>query len=400
MYPSYSQDSQDPVSIYTSHVGRVLRIEDVTIGSGKDPYMVRYRGQLVSDSEEAYDQLSESLRPLGVTPLFRWDKDRHMVLILNGRINPTPSNPWINLLLFVLTVLSVLYTGASYELQGGTPKSILEFLVTGIPYTVSLLGILLAHEFGHYLAARFHKLSVTLPYFIPLPFIGILGTMGAAIRLKEPPKNKRVLLDVGIAGPLAGLAVAIPVTLYGLSQSPVHALPADASQGLILEGNSILYLLMKFTVFGKLLPEPLSYGAMGAVGHWFSFFFTGRPLPWGGQDVLLNSVAWAGWAGLLVTALNLIPAGQLDGGHVMYVLFGQRTRALWPFILVALAVLGVFWSGWWLWAILIFFMGRVYAEPMDQITPLDPKRRLVAIIGLLIFILVFMPVPLQGLFAP
>jgi len=117
-------------------------------------------------------------------------------------------------------------------------------------------------------------------------------------------------------------------------------------------------------------------------------------MPKGGVDVTLNSVAWAGWAGLLVTALNLIPAGQLDGGHLIYVLLGRRARRLMPFILGALLLLGLVWSGWWLWAILIFILGRAYAEPLDQITTLDPRRRAIALLGLIIFILVFTPVPL------
>jgi len=116
-------------------------------------------------------------------------------------------------------------------------------------------------------------------------------------------------------------------------------------------------------------------------------------------DVLIHPVAWAGWAGLLVTALNLIPAGQLDGGHVMYVLLGKRARLLWPVILMALVALGFAWSGWWLWAGIIFFLGRIYAEPLDQVTRLDPKRRAVALAGLVIFFLVFTPVPLVQVFA-
>ena len=117
-------------------------------------------------------------------------------------------------------------------------------------------------------------------------------------------------------------------------------------------------------------------------------------MPIGGVDVTLNSVAWAGWAGLLVTALNLIPAGQLDGGHLIYVLLGRQARRLMPIILSSLLLLGLVWSGWWLWAFLIFMLGRAYAEPLDQITTLDPQRRLVALLGLIIFILVFTPVPL------
>ena len=123
-------------------------------------------------------------------------------------------------------------------------------------------------------------------------------------------------------------------------------------------------------------------------------YFTGLPLPNGGADVLLNDVAWAGWAGLLVTALNLIPAGQLDGGHLSYVLFGHNTRKFRPTILGIMLILGIFWSGWWLWAALIFFLGQTHAEPLDQITSLDPNRKAIAIFGLLLFVLVFIPVPL------
>ena len=135
---------------------------------------------------------------------------------------------------------------------------------------------------------------------------------------KEPPKNKRILLDIGIAGPLAGLVVAIPVLLLGLSLSRIDLITNLApGQGLQLEGNSILYLLSKYIIFGKWLPAPNSYSNLPPLIYWVRYFFTGQPLPWGGLDVQLNSIAWAGWAGLLVTALNLIPAGQLDGAMGM-----------------------------------------------------------------------------------
>jgi membrane-associated protease RseP (regulator of RpoE activity) len=196
----------------------------------------------------------------------------------------------------------------------------------------------------------------------------------------------------------AGLVVAIPVLLIGLSLSSVGQIPVylPQGQGLTIEGNSILYLFSKLLVFGELLPSPANYGGLTPLIYWVRYFFTGQPLPLGGVDVLLHPVAWAGWAGLLVTALNLIPAGQLDGGHVIYVLLGKRATALLPFILVALVMLGFFWAGWWLWALLIFVLGRMHAEPLDQITSLDPQRRLVAVMGLVIFFLVFTPVPLMA----
>ncbi len=193
---------------------------------------------------------------------------------------------------------------------------------------------------------------------------------------------------------MAGLLVAVPVLILGLYLSDLNQLPTRGGVGVSLEGNSILYLLAKFFVFGRLLPDPISYGNVSPFLYWIRYFFTGRPIPIGGIDVLLHPVAWAGWAGLLVTALNLIPAGQLDGGHILYVLLGRRTKNVLPIILVVLVILGTVWSGWWLWAFLIFMLGRFHAEPLDQITPLDNNRKVLALLGILIFILVFTPVPL------
>jgi membrane-associated protease RseP (regulator of RpoE activity) len=316
---------------------------------------------------------------------------------------PKRSNPWINLIFFGLTLLSMLIAGVLYGYSGpeqtdaqGYFDLISQNIGSGVPFAVSLLAILLAHEFGHYLAARYHKTDVTLPYFLPFPF-SPFGTLGAFIQLREPPRNKRVLLDIGIAGPLAGLVVAIPVLLIGLALSEVSRIPdiLHAGQVYSLEGNSILYLLAKFVVHGQWLPTPASYGNVTPIIYWLRYVFTGLPSPIGGMDVMLHPIAWAGWAGLLVTALNLIPAGQLDGGHVLYSLFGKNSRFVLPFILAGLAILGFFWQGWWLWVFLILFLGGSHAQPLDQITKLDAGRTALAVFGLIVFVLVFVPVPLQ-----
>lgn len=387
--------------ILTQIVSRFLRIDDVTTGKQEQIFLVRYRGYLYSeDSESAYNQLSENLKPYGLLPLFRIENNQHIILIAPDNFQTKPSNPWVNLVLFILTFLSVLFAGVLYTYDGPVPEDPAGILATlwmnlpiGFPFAASLLAILLAHEFGHYLAGRYHKAPVSLPYFIPFP-LSPFGTMGAFIQMKKPPKNKRILLDIGIAGPLAGLVVAIPVLLYGLSLSTIEPIIIPEGAGFQLEGNSILYLLAKFAVFGEWLPTPSDYGGVSPVLYWIRYFFTSQPLPIGGMDVFIHPIAWAGWAGLLVTALNLVPAGQLDGGHVIYVLLGEHARKLWPFILTGMVLLGLAWSGWWLWAFLLFFLGRVYAEPLDQITSLDQKRKAVAILGIIIFFLVFTPVPL------
>lgn len=382
-------------------VRRIFLIEDITEGTGKQKYILRYRGHLaLEDTASAYDMLASDLKPLGLTPLFRWEADRQAILLVPGMPQVKPSNPVVNLVLGILTILSVLLAGATYGIAGPLPANPLEaagvMLQQGWPFAVSLLAILGAHEFGHYLAGRFHGVHVTLPYFIPFPF-SPFGTMGAFINMKEPPKNRRILLDIGLAGPLAGMIIAVPVLLLGLSLSNLDRLPAILPPGQMwqLEGNSLLYLLGKFLIFKQWLPLPTSYGNLPPLLYWVRYFFTGRPVPFGGTDVILHPVAWAAWAGFLVTSLNLIPAGQLDGGHMLYVLVGRKwAERILPFVLVAVVVLGFFWNGWWLWAVLIFFLGRTFAEPLDQITPLDPTRRWLAILALILFILVFTPVPL------
>lgn len=391
------------IDILNAIVGRVFRYTDVTLGDPKQGYYVRYRGQLTLDSIPAYDQLAEALRPHELLPLFRKDRDGSHVILL---VPPLPKRKRttkisLNIAMFLLTLVSVMLAGVEVPANTSLPEDLpgqLKFLFanlfSGWPFAVALLSILLAHEFGHYIAGRIRKVDVSLPFFIPLPF-SMLGTMGAFINMRSIPRNKRDLLDIGLAGPLAGLIVAIPVLFIGLSLSSLGTITRDVGNAVnYIEGNSILYLLAKYLVFGQLLPAPQTYGAFSPVVYWLLYFFTGAPIPYGGTDVFIHPVALAGWAGLLVTALNLIPAGQLDGGHILYTLFGERLRKTLPFIIGALGVMGIFWSVWWLWAVILLIFGRVHAEPLDQITELDPRRKALAWLMILVFFLTFSPVPM------
>jgi len=200
--------------------------------------------------------------------------------------------------------------------------------------------------------------------------------------------------------------VAIPVLFYGLSIShlgPIEAAPAGLSGW--LEGNSLFYLFAKYLVFGKLLPEPVSTGGLSTVVYWVKYFLTAHPIPLGGVDVQISSVALAGWGGLLVTALNLMPVGTLDGGHVVHGLFGEKARRIFPvmigllitlsFLPAVLALsLASFNFSWLLWGLILFWLGNVRAQPMDDITPLDPKRRALGFFILIIFVLLFTPIPM------
>ncbi len=361
--------------------------DDAVAMTPHDRHLRIFEGRLRGDSEKAYNELDKMLAPHDQLALFRNCTDSpqgapHEIHIVTGRVSPVEGRPWLNLVLLVLTALSVLFAGASYGIAGLDPElqrqAIQEVVVNGqvvtviprlseiwrgYPYALSLMLILGAHELGHYFAARRHGHSVSLPYFIPLPLIG-LGTMGAVIRSREPMRNRKVLIDIGAAGPLAGMAFAVPILVIGLITSDVELI----TSGGFREGNSLLYALLKILALGQFYPTAT-------------------------QDVVINQMAFAGWLGLFVTALNLIPVGQLDGGHVMYSLFGQQARRIYYPVLVGMVVLALISQMWLIWVIILMLIGRLYAPPLDDITPLDPRRRVMALLTLAIFVLVFVPVP-------
>ena len=407
--------SYPDLDVLRSQVSRIFRIDDVTAGNPRE-WIVRYRGQLLGDdSAAAYDQLAEAVRPYGITPLFRKGEDgRHVIYLAPAlQIPKSSSRIVINIVLFILTVLSMMFTAV--DIPPETAASLdgagyllykIEHLLSGWPFALSMMAILFAHEMGHYLTCRYYKVPATPPFFIPAPDLSPLGTFGAFIAMRGIPKNKRILFDVGVAGPLAGFVIAIPVLLYGLSIShlgPVDHPPAGFSG--FLEGNSLFYLFSKFLIFKQLLPAPASLGSLSPFLYWLQYFFSGHPIPYGGMDVQLNSVALAGWGGLLVTALNLVPVGTLDGGHVAYGLFGEKARRIFPLIigmLIAFSFLpvlltGTFASfnfGWLLWVMILFWLGNVRTTPLDDITELDPTRRALGFFVLILFFLLFTPVPM------
>lgn len=362
--------SLDKVEALRQSISDLFIVSDTTLDKPM-PGHVRFRGRFTADPVDIFDELRRRFEQFGFTPIIREEEKRIALIGLPTVFNPPASNWVINLVLFIATILSTLYVGALNAIGGAdlTFQELLASLWRGWPFCLSIMAILTAHELGHYFAARYHKIAVTLPYFIPLPFqFSLIGTLGAFIRLKQPATNRRVLLDIGAAGPLAGLVFALPILFIGLATSEL----TTVAPPYLLEGNSILYLAAKYIVFGQILPA-------------------------GDLDVSLNQVAWAGWVGLLVTALNLIPAGQLDGGHIAYVLFGRRARKFfWP-IIFSLFLLVVFTQTftWAIWIVLLYFVGRVHAEPLDAVTPLDGRRRWIAVFTLILFILIFTPIPLR-----
>ena len=361
--PAAPSISEWDVSRLREAVADVFSVSDVTT----DPaprVALRFRGQLMIPAHQAYEQVSRRFRDLGYTPLFQREGGDDVILAVRGVIRATPSRPWLAALMFLATVASVVFAGMS--MVEPPPGHLFPSPLAGLPFAVSLLSILLFHELGHYFVARAYGVPVSLPYFIPMP-LNLFGTMGAFIRMKAPPTNRRVLVSIAAAGPLAGLVLAVPILTIGLLLSEVAPLPIG--EPLLMEGNSLLYLGLKLLLFGRVLPG-------------------------GGMDVMLHPMALAGWAGLMVTALNLIPAGQLDGGHIVYALLGERVRWLTWLIIGALLILGFVWNGWFLLAGLVFIFGQRLAAPLDSITTLDRPRQILAVLVVVVFILIFTPVPM------
>ena len=297
-----------------------------------------------------------------------WPWRKKEILTPTWEDPPDPAPPgkprifW-NLVLFCLTLVTTVLAGALQE--GVNPLTHPEQIIRGIPFALALMGILLAHELGHYLVARKNGVNVTLPYFIPAP--SFIGTFGAFIKMRSPARDRRMLMDIGAAGPLVGVMVSIPILILGLSLSEVKKIEGQMGTHL---GDSILLWLINWWVVGEVPP---------------------------GYDVIIHPVGFAGWIGLLVTSLNLLPIGQLDGGHVVYALVGEKQKIISKIVFAGLLALGIFgWEGWLFWAVLLWIMGFRHPPPLEWWVPLDRKRKALGWVTLVVFALTFIPVPFSG----
>jgi len=284
---------------------------------------------------------------------------------------------WLHVLLFALTVASTTIVGATWyasfldDFRGSTalPMPFAALLVRGFWYSGTILAILGCHELGHYFACRYYNVDASLPFFIPVPIL-LTGTMGAFIRIREPIPEKRMLFDIGIAGPIAGFVVAVPALLVGMAMSHVAKLP-DNFTGYEL-GEPLLFKLASWLLWGS-TPD--------------------------GYSLNLHPIAFAAWFGLLATALNLFPIGQLDGGHISYAVLGPRSTYV-TFATVAGTIgLSSFASSWIVWTTLTIVMlivfGPRHPRVPDEHVPLDLTRRLLALFALVMFVLCFTPAPIR-----
>ncbi len=364
-------------------------VDDITVLDNKVRPVVRFGGHFAGgDEEHAFDTIINRFERLGYTPLLTQENGVQVIQALPAVADHKTGKAWLNVVLFVLTILSVLLLGALRENVDvfANPLEIWR----GWPFAATIMGILTAHELSHYFVGRSYGSPTSLPYFVPLP-LSILGTMGAVIVQRGPMRSRKALFDIGVAGPLGGLILAVPLLFIGLAFSYAGTprefanLPVGQPVPVMQEGNSILYIAAKYAIFGRLLPNPQT-----GEDVWLS-----PPSPGG-------SIAFAAWAGLLVTALNLFPIGQFDGGHVAYAMWGKKAWMLarafvglafaWGLLLLFIGnQAGITWL---VWGGLGLLVGPRHPAPLNDVTPLDRKRKILGWAVVAIFILILVPIPL------
>jgi len=303
---------------------------------------------------------------VGYTPLLRKGTyPREVVLYLVPRPKYIEATSYrLNILLLIATLFTTMLAGAI--LAGVDPFRNPANILKGLPFSLAIMFILGSHELGHYIMCRRLGVEATLPFFIPVPPPFILGTFGAVIRIRSPIPDKSALMKIGVMGPLVGFIVSIPIILVGLKLSTLTVVIPEEMPYFKL-GRSILFSVLVNLLYGE-LPENYS--------------------------LLLHPVAFAGWVGLFITALNLLPIGQFDGGHISYAMFGEKYH---PKVMMAMFVilmgLGFLWPGYFLWAFLGIIVGFKHPKPLDSVTPLTSQDKVLGIVALVMLILTFVPRP-------
>ena len=276
--------------------------------------------------------------------------------------------PWLNVFLFLATCLSTLFVGVILmaDFNGAVPEGLwnLSTVLSGLPFSVTIMAILFCHEMGHYLTCRYYGIDASLPYFIPFP--SLVGTMGAFIRIRSPIHNRGALLDVGVAGPIAGFVVAVAALVVSIGQS--HFVVLDQMEGSIELGEPLIFKAVEY-VMGMTPPA--------------------------GMDTYMHPIAFAAWFGFLATALNLLPAAQLDGGHIAYAIFQSNHRWISRAVVAILVPLGIFWPSWMVWVIFLLLIKLRHPPTIDDTVPLQRRHLILGWIALAMLILCFTPAPIR-----
>jgi membrane-associated protease RseP (regulator of RpoE activity) len=325
--------------------------------------IVKLQGQLRQAPEKIYRSMRKSVETVGYTAFLKELKPtadqpiQHEVTAVPGVIPKLSQNVRVSVFLFLATLAAVFFVGG-VGVDGFN-------IGNGLMYAATLMGILVAHEAGHYIVGKWRGAPVSLPYFIPFPFN--FGTLGAVMVQNEPFEDRRTMLEIGIAGPLAGLVVAVPLYMLGLTLSEIKPLPPTGEY--VTLGESLLTQFIGVLQFG-----------------WIDISL--------GYDVFVHPIAMGAWIGLLITGINLIPAGQLDGGHIAAAIFGAKAKYI-SYAMVGLMLgLSLISSTWLLWAVLLALFARTHPPALNEATKLDVFHFGLSIIALLVLCLVFVPRPM------
>ncbi len=358
----------------------VFSVHDVRVrGEGK---VIVLAGRFLRSPALVFEHAQSKLAERGMIPLLRQEHGKDFVIAQPAPAAAGRRRLWINVVLLAATIVSVVGAGtiqvlpeavwANMDLEGelaatrSLAQAFAQHWPLGIPFAAALLGILGVHELGHYFVARHYKLDVSLPYFIPFPINYLTGTLGAVIRIESPFQSRRALFDVGIAGPLAGLVIAVPVVALGLAQAEFVSIDSTAG--------------------GMAFQEPLLF-------QWMALLIAGPRQP--GFDLEMNPMLMAGWWGFLVTALNLLPVSQLDGGHISYAMFGKyHSLVAWGMFGLAAVVALAKSPGYLLMLGLVYFMGLNHPPALNDVSSIGTPRRILGILTLLLFFLLATPQPL------
>jgi len=355
------------IEMLKTEIGKNFPFYDVKYGKDTVAFFCRIDEYLL---EEKFDSLRKSLSEKGYIPMIRHEVGEQVIYVIRKpKIKKRPN--WINIILLIATIFTTTLAGSLQwvSIKSATWEEVisLSYLLNGLIYfSIPLLLILGIHEMGHYFTSKKHHLDTSLPYFIPLPPPFTLGTFGALISTREPIPDRKTLLDIGISGPICGFLVAIPICIIGLflmQQNPIIIKPTtdnlNVTFPLILQGFSKFFII----------PE----------------------------NAIIHPTLFAGWVGLFITAINLLPIGQLDGGHVARAILKEKQRYASWVVIIIIFVLGLVYPGWLMFAfIILFLIGTQHQPPLNDFSPLDNRRKILGIIAFIIFIISFAPIPISA----
>jgi len=362
--PESHQDAVAEMQFIESIVARYFPVYEAKLNHDSVAFKCRVDPEML---EETFQRLREELGKSGYTPVITYRAGEHTIAV--GKLPPSkPRSIWVNVAMLLITIVTtivagiILWKGYMGETTGPffTANSV---FMGALTFALPLMGILAIHEMGHYLMARHHGVPASLPFFIPAPPPLPLGTFGAFISIRAPMPDRKTLFDLGVSGPIAGFIVTIPVAIIGLMLTSADARPIPEETGGVLMMMSPLM----YDLIGMLLPMPGEY--------------------------LLHPTAFAAWVGFLVTAINLLPAGSLDGGHIARAALGPNAKYVSWAAVIGLFILGWFYLGWMLFAVIILFLGISHAPPLNDITMLSSKRKLLGIGMITMLVVSFVPIP-------